>query len=90
MRKLKTAEALMLKDIPEPKVYVGVGDELPILVEGTCILSAKPKLGKSWLALALCLAVANGEDFLGYKTKKCSSLYLDLETSEALQQKRLR
>lgn len=90
MRKLKTAEALMLKDIPEPKVYVGVGDELPILVEGTCILSAKPKLGKSWLALALCLAVAKGEDFLGYKTKKCSSLYLDLETSEALQQKRLR
>ena len=90
MRKLKTAEALMLKDIPEPKVYVGVGDELPILVEGTCILSAKPKLGKSWLALALCLAVANGEDFLGYRTKKCSSLYLDLETSEALQQKRLR
>lgn len=90
MRKLKTAEALMLKDIPEPKVYVGVGDELPILVEGTCILSAKPKLGKSWLALALCLAVANGEDFLGYKTKKCSTLYLDLETSEALQQKRLR
>lgn len=90
MRKLKTAEALMLKDIPEPKVYVGVGDELPILVEGTCILSAKPKLGKSWLALALCLAVANGEDFLGYKTKKCSSLYLDLETSEALQQKRLK
>lgn len=90
LRKLKTAEALMLKNIPEPKVYVGVGDELPILVEGTCILSAKPKLGKSWLALALCLAVANGEDFLGYKTKKCSSLYLDLETSEALQQKRLR
>lgn len=89
-RKLKTAQALMQKDIPEPKVYVGVDDELPILVEGTCILSAKPKLGKSWFALSLCLAVANGEDFLGYKTKKCSSLYLDLETSEALQQKRLR
>lgn len=90
LRKLKTAEELMKKDIPEPKVYVGVGDELPILVEGTCILSAKPKLGKSWLALSLCLAVANGEDFLGYKTRKCSSLYLDLETSEALQQKRLK
>jgi RecA-family ATPase len=90
LRKLKTAEELMQKDIPEPEVYVGVGDELPILVEGTCILSAKPKLGKSWLALSLCLAVANGENFLGYKTRKCSSLYLDLETSEALQQKRLK
>ena len=89
-RRLKNATALMEKDIPEPVVYVGVGDELPLLVEGTCILSAKPKLGKSWLALALCIAVAKGEDFLGYHTKQCSTLYLDLETSEALQQKRLR
>ncbi len=89
-RKLKNATELMLKDIPDPVVYVGVGDELPILVEGTCILSAKPKLGKSWLALGLCIAVAKGEDFLGYHTKQCSTLYLDLETSEALQQRRLR
>lgn len=89
LRKLKTAEALMQKEIPELKTYVGVGNELPLLVEGTCILSAKPKLGKSWLALALCLAVARGEDFLGYKTHKCSALYLDLETSEVIQKKRL-
>lgn len=89
-RKLKTAEGLMQKVIPEPKVYIGLDNELPLLVEGTCILSAKPKLGKSWLALAMCLAVAEGNDFLGYKTRMCSALYLDLETSEALQQKRLR
>lgn len=90
IRKLKSAEALMKKDLPDPVVYVGVGDELPILLEGTCILSAKPKLGKSWLALCMCIAIANGDDFLGYKTRKCSTLYLDLETSETLQQKRLR
>ena len=90
VRKLKSAESLMEKDLPEPKVFIGVGDELPILVEGTNILSAKPKLGKSWLALGMCVAVANGDDFLGYKTRKCSTLYLDLETSEILQQKRLR
>ena len=89
-RKLKTADSLMKKDIPEPKVFIGVDNELPILVEGTCILSAKPKLGKSWLALSMCLAVANGVDFLGYKTRKCSTLYLDLETSEAIQKKRIR
>ena len=89
-RKLKTATALMEKDIPDPVVYVGVGDDVPLLVEGTCILSAKPKLGKSWLALALCIALARGDDFLGRKTKQCSTLYLDLETSENLQQKRLR
>ena len=79
----------MAKDIPDPKVFVGVGSELPLLVEGTCILSAKPKLGKSWFALSMCLAVARGEDFLGYKTEKSSTLYLDLETSESIQKKRL-
>lgn len=89
-RKLKTAEGLMQKNLPEPKVFIGVGDELPLLVEGTCILSAKPKLGKSWLALGMCIAVANGDDFMGYKTRQCSTLYLDLETSEQLQQKRLK
>ena len=89
-RKLKRADALMEKDLPEPRVFVGVDDELPLLVEGTCILSAKPKVGKSWLALAMCIALANGDDFLGYKTRQCSTLYLDLETSEQLQQKRLR
>ena len=90
IRKLKTAEDLMQKNLPEPKVFIGTGEELPFLVEGTCILSAKPKLGKSWLALSMCVAVAKGEDFLGYHTEKCSTLYLDLETSEQLQQKRLK
>ena len=60
-----------------------------MLVEGTCILSAKPKTGKSWFALAVCIAAAKGEDFLGRKTKKCSTLYLDLETNESLQKQRL-
>ena len=90
IRKLKSAESLMNKQLPEPKVFIGVGEELPLLLEGTCILSAKPKLGKSWLALAMCIAVANGDDFIGYKTNKCSTLYLDLETGESLQQKRLK
>jgi len=90
VRKLKKAADLLLKNLPEPRVFVGVGDELPLLVEGTCILSAKPKLGKSWLVLGMCLAVSTGADFLGYKTNKCSTLYLDLETSEQLEQKRLK
>lgn len=90
IRKLKTADELMKKDLPEPKVFVGLDNDLPLLVEGTCILSAKPKLGKSWLALSMCLAISEGREFLGYKTRKCSTLYLDLETSEQLQQKRIR
>ena len=89
-KKLKTAEGLLQRDIPEPVVIIGVGSELPLLVEGTCILSAKPKMGKSWFALAMCIAVANGDDFLGYKTRQCSTLYLDLGAGEALQQRRLK
>ena len=89
-KSLKSAEDLLKRDIPEPVVYIGVGEDLPLLVEGTCILSAKPKLGKSWFALAICIAVANGDDFLGYKTRKCSTLYLDLETGESIQQRRLK
>lgn len=90
IRQLKTAEALMDKDLPDPIAFIGVDSELPLLVEGTCILSAKPKLGKSWFALGMCLALANGDDFLGYKTRQCSTLYLDLETSEVIQKRRLK
>ena len=89
IRKLKSAQTLLAEDHPEPKVFVGIDSKLPFLTEGTCVLSAKPKLGKSWLALAMCLAICQGEDFLGYKTRRCSTLYLDLETAESLQQKRI-
>lgn len=88
-RKLKKGKDLMNKEIPEPIVYVGVGREDPLLVEGTCILSAKAKMGKSWFVLGMCLALCKGEEFLGYKTRKCSCLYLDLESSENIQKKRL-
>jgi len=89
IRKLKTAAELLAKELPPLKIYVGSNEEVPFLVEGTCILSAKPKLGKSWFALCMCLAIAKGEDFLGYKTHRCSTLYLDLETGEGLQQRRI-
>ena len=37
IRKLKRADSLLKKDIPEPKVLIGLESELPFLVEGTCI-----------------------------------------------------
>lgn len=89
VRKLKSAAELMKKELPKTRTLWG-GDGTPALLKkGTCILSAKPKLGKSWMAMCLCLAAANGADFLGHKTEKCSSLYLDLESGEDLQQERL-
>jgi len=87
---LTRAKDLEAEDLPDLDVYVGVGDEVPLLVEGTCILSAKSKLGKSWLSLELCDAVTKGNDFLGYKTKKCSALYFDFETGKKVRQNRLR
>ena len=42
---LTKASDLEDEDIPDLAVYVGVDEEVPFIVEGTCILSAKSKLG---------------------------------------------
>lgn len=56
-----------------------VKDFLP---QGTAIIASPPKYGKSWLALNLCLSVANGLPFLNFETNKGETLYLALEDSE--------
>lgn len=86
---LENAKDILNEDLVPLREYVGVGLEVPFLIEGTCLLSAKSKLGKSWLAMAMCNAISKGMDFLGMKTKQCSTLYLDLETGKNVQQKRL-
>ena len=40
-----------------------------------------PKIGKSWLALTLCLCVAKGEPLWSFAAQQCSVLYLCLEDS---------
>ena len=50
---------------------------------GMTFLSGMPKIRKSFLALQLAAAVANGSDFLGHKTLKCSVAYFDLEGSKS-------
>lgn len=71
------AADLQQKDIPPIKFIV---DKL--LSVGLNILASPPKYGKSWMVLALCLAVAAGGRFLGYTTNQCGCLYLALEDSE--------
>lgn len=68
---------LQKKDIPPIKFIVE--KLIPI---GLNILASPPKYGKSWMVLALCLAVAVGGRFLGYNTNKCGCLYLALEDSQ--------
>lgn len=49
---------------------------------GLTVLAGAPKRGKSWLALALALAVASGAAFLGQPVAQGSVLYLDLESRQ--------
>ncbi len=62
-----------------PETLWVVPDLLP---EGLTLLAAKPKLGKSWLALGLALAVASGGVALGkVPVNQGAVLYLALEDS---------
>ena len=48
--------------------------------EGLTLLVGKPKVGKSWMVLHLCLTLASGGLLFGkYRTTKCRVLYLALE-----------
>ena len=79
------AADLMNKDFP-PIEFLADG----MLTAGLAGLSAKSKLGKSWLALQLAVSVALGDKFLGTNTKKAGVLYIDLENTPPLTQERLR
>lgn len=72
-----TAADLQKKDIPPIRFLVE--NLIPV---GLNILASPPKYGKSWMVLALCLAVAVGGRFLGYSANKCGCLYLALEDSQ--------
>ena len=86
MKTLKTinGETLMNTYIP-PMEFVVDG----LIGQGLHILSGSPKIGKSWLALMLCLRVANGEKLWKYDTKQGVALYLCLEDSISRIQSRL-
>lgn len=62
-----------------------------LLTEGAAILAGRPKLGKSWLALGLALAVASGGRALGsIPVPQGDVLYLALEDGARRLQKRMK
>ena len=79
------ASELLSADLP-PIIFLVDG----MVSQGLGGLSAKSKLGKSWLGLQLAVALARGDKFLGFTTKQCGVLYVDLENAPALTQDRLR
>ena len=53
-----------------------------LITQGLFILAGAPKIGKSWLALDICLSIAKGEPVLNTKTAQGTALYLCLEDSK--------
>ena len=60
-----------------------------LITQGLFILAGAPKIGKSWLALDICLSVAKGEPVLNATTSQGTALYLCLEDSRIRIQNRL-
>ncbi len=81
-----TAEELMAMELPP--VRWAVPDILP---DGVSLLVGRPKMGKSWLAFGLAIAVASGGYALGKKpVERGEVLYLALEDNDRRLQRRLR
>ncbi|MBD5170070.1 MAG: AAA family ATPase [Oscillibacter sp.] len=60
-----------------------------LIPEGTGLLAAPQKAGKSWFALDLARSLADGTKFLGRDTTSCGVLYLALEDSNRRLKSRL-
>jgi AAA domain-containing protein len=77
------------KDL-QTKVFAPVRIILPGLIpEGVTILAGKPKIGKSWLALDICAAIAGDRLVLGeIKPVQGDVLYLALEDNQRRLKKR--
>lgn len=75
-----------LLNTPLPPIRFVVSGLLP---QGLHILAGAPKVGKSWLALWLCLCVAKGEPVWSFPTERGTVLHLCLEDSYSRIQNRL-
>ena len=83
---LMNADEIMSMEMPEPKW--AVPNTIP---EGLTILAGNPKMGKSWLALGLSVAVASGGQTLGnMQVESGDVLYLALEDTPQRIQSRLK
>jgi predicted ATP-dependent serine protease len=83
--KVMTAAALQRQTFP-PVSYVVPG----LIPEGLSIIAGRPKIGKSWLALDICIAVAGGRLCLGErKPTQGDVLYCALEDNQRRLQRRI-
>lgn len=80
-----TGRELLEAEFPEP-TWIVPG----LLPSGLTILAGRPKVGKSWLALQIAVAVATGGRVFNEHIEKGSVLYLALEDSPRRLQQRLK
>ena len=78
MTKLETITAEDLQNRTYEPTHFLVDELIP---EGLHILAGAPKIGKSWLALWLCLCISQGQALWNFATTQGEVLYLSLEDS---------
>ena len=78
MNKLHTINAEELQNRTYEPTHFLVDELIP---EGLHILAGAPKIGKSWLALWLCLCVSQGQPLWNFAVTQGEVLYLSLEDS---------
>ena len=84
MLQTKTAEEI-LTTVFKPKDFIIDG----LLTQGLYVLAGAQKVGKSWLAMDICLSIATGVLVLGRETIQGTALYLCLEDNYQRLQRRL-
>lgn len=81
---LESLSDIVATDFPEPK-WVVPG----MIPEGVFLFGGKPKMGKSWISLGLCVAVGSGGYAFGkINVDKGQALYLALEDNKRRVKKR--
>ena len=80
-----TLEDLLAAQIPPIEFFIE-----QILYVGVTNLSGRPKVGKSWLAASMALALSTGGNVLGFRARLVKVLYLALEDSAGRIQDRFR
>ena len=83
-----------INPISAEQLYFKPFKTLPSLVDGIIpkgmtVLAGSSKIGKSWMALDLAIAVASGGEFLGRHVRQAGVLYLCLEDTEKRVQDRM-
>ena len=83
----ETISAQELKDMKFPPLKFAVEG---LISEGLTLLTGKPKIGKSWMALEMAMAVARGDTALGaFECKQGLVLYCALEDNVRRLQRRM-